>query len=128
MKGTTMGTVIQLLDRSAKLPDISANPHQVDAVQMSARATKEQIAAVARACETLSGSIDTLQRNLKIADGLVGTIDDPEACEKLQRQIQSIEAALMLGSTKLFDIKRTMQATSHSVFPAELPGPAAELR
>lgn len=89
---------------------------------MSARATKEQIAAVARACETLSGSIDTLQRNLKIADGLVGTIDDPEAREKLQRQIQSIEAALMLGSTKLFDIRRTMQATSHSVFPAELPG------
>ncbi|MEH2474258.1 hypothetical protein V1281_004557 [Nitrobacteraceae bacterium AZCC 2161] len=113
-----MGTVIQLLERAPKHADISANTYQVDAVQISARATKDQIAAVTRACETLSGSIDTLQRNLKIADGLVGTIDDPETREKLQRQIQSIEAALMLGSTKLFDIKRTMQATSHSALPA----------
>ncbi|MEH2474108.1 hypothetical protein V1281_004708 [Nitrobacteraceae bacterium AZCC 2161] len=51
--------MIQLLIQSAKLPDTSMETNQTDdAVQMSARATKDQIAAVARACEALSGSID----------------------------------------------------------------------
>lgn len=96
-----MGTVIQLLERSIKPLDTPADANPVDAIRMLSRAIKDQTAVVARKCETLSRSIGAVQRNLKMLDGIVGMIDDPETCEKLQHQLKLIDASLFRQSARL---------------------------
>ncbi|MEH2609703.1 hypothetical protein [Bradyrhizobium sp. AZCC 1693] len=104
-----MGTVVQLLERSTKPTHPSADAIQIDVVQMPPRATADQIVAAASRCETLSHSIDVLQRSLKTLYGIVGLIDDPQTREKIQHQMKSIDASLLFESARLSRIKRAIQ-------------------
>jgi hypothetical protein len=96
-----MGTVVQLWQRSIKPARASADTIQVDAVQMPLRGAGDQIVAAASNCETLSRSIDLLQRSLKTLDGMVGLINDAETREKVRQQMKSVNASLLFESARL---------------------------
>ncbi|MEH2480982.1 hypothetical protein V1282_004339 [Nitrobacteraceae bacterium AZCC 2146] len=73
----------------------------------------DEIVVVASTCETLSQTIDVLQRSLTRFDGIVDMIGDQEIRQKLQHQTKLIEALLLRELARLSSIKRTIQATLH---------------
>src|SRR5258708_13410403 len=99
-----MGTVVRLFQRSTKPTQASANLSQGDAVRISPRVALDQIVLAASTCETLSHTIDVLQRSLKRLDGIVDMIGDQEIREKLQHQTKSIEPLLLRESSTLSSI------------------------
>ena len=104
-----MGTVVQLLEKSAALVHTPADANQAEATRILRGAVAEQIVAAASAIEILSQNINTMQGSLQTLVGVVGVIGDAATHEELQRQLKSVDAMALLESARLSRMHRTVR-------------------